>query len=377
MPKWLEIRIEPKGEEREARAREKRAVEAEEARGGKLRWVLLGVALVALLVAGAWFLRIWSQKATTISLPDVVARVNGEEITRQDLERMININRALYPIMQGREMVMDETSLRQFQIQVLDQIIDNRLILQEAAKAGTTVSEAEVEAELASFRNQIGVSESQLEAQLARVGLGQDALRSWMREELTRNRFLATNVLQGSAAEQQQTYKAWLNDLQARAQVEIYLSSATAGRVAKVGSPAPDFTLPDLEGQPVSLSRLKGQPVMINFWATWCPPCRFEMPLIEAAYQKYKDQGFVVVAVDVQEPQELVEAFVQRFGLSFPVVLDSAGEVSSIYRVRGLPRSFFVDREGVIRAMKAGALLREEELEGYLADILPAEEASP
>jgi thiol-disulfide isomerase/thioredoxin len=123
-----------------------------------------------------------------------------------------------------------------------------------------------------------------------------------------------------------------------------------------VGGAAPDFTLPTVEGRSLSLSSLRGKPVIINFWATWCAPCRDEMPLIQQAAARYASSGLTVLAIDVQEGEALVQPFVEEFGLTFPVLLDKTGEVVSRYRVRGIPTTVFVDREGIIRSVYLGPM---------------------
>ena len=122
--------------------------------------------------------------------------------------------------------------------------------------------------------------------------------------------------------------------------------------------PAPDFTLTNLDGTNIALSDLKGQVLLLNVWATWCPPCRVEMPTIQAAYEQYHDQGFTVVAVNLQEDPSPVAAFMRDYQLTFPVLLDSDGQVSRIYQAFSLPSSFFVDRQGVIRAVYHGPMPR-------------------
>lgn len=121
---------------------------------------------------------------------------------------------------------------------------------------------------------------------------------------------------------------------------------------------APDFTLTAVDGTTVTLSALKGQVALINIWATWCPPCRAEMPLIQATYDQYRDQGFTVLALDLQEDPQTVAAFMQQYGLTFPALLDIDGAVSSSYRSSALPSSFFIDRQGVIRATYRGPMPR-------------------
>ena len=136
-----------------------------------------------------------------------------------------------------------------------------------------------------------------------------------------------------------------------------------------VGEVAPDFTLSDLDGNGLSLSDFQGKVVFINFWATWCPPCRAEMPDIEAVYQDYKDKGVVVIGVDIRETEELVREFVQRGGYSWTFVLDRTGAVAANYNIQAIPSSFFIDREGVIRTVSIGAITKRA-MEDNLAEAM-------
>jgi cytochrome c biogenesis protein CcmG, thiol:disulfide interchange protein DsbE len=122
--------------------------------------------------------------------------------------------------------------------------------------------------------------------------------------------------------------------------------------------PAPDFTLVDLAGVPVQLIALRGQVVLVNVWATWCPPCRAEMPMIQAAYEQYRERGFVVLAVNLQEDAPTVARYMAQGGLTFPALLDRDGAVSNSYQARVLPSSFFIDRAGVVRAVYRGPMAR-------------------
>ncbi len=116
-----------------------------------------------------------------------------------------------------------------------------------------------------------------------------------------------------------------------------------------IGNPAPDFTLTNIAGEPVSLSQYRGQVVILNFWATWCPPCREEMPSMETLYRKYKDQGLVILAVSVDENGEsAVKKFLQQTPYTFPILLDSENVSQHIYGVFRFPESFIIDRNGVI-----------------------------
>ncbi len=126
----------------------------------------------------------------------------------------------------------------------------------------------------------------------------------------------------------------------------------------RVGQLAPDFTLADLDGNQVSLSDFRGKTVFINFWATWCPPCREEMPAIEALYQQYKDKDVVVLGVDILETEGEVRQFVEEGGYSWTFVMDTTGEVTASYQVGAIPTSFFIDKEGIIRVIQIGAMTK-------------------
>jgi peroxiredoxin len=119
---------------------------------------------------------------------------------------------------------------------------------------------------------------------------------------------------------------------------------------------APEFALADLAGNRVRLSDHRGHVVLLNFWATWCPPCRAEMPSMETLYQAYRDRGLVILAISGDRTgRDVVESFVQELDLNFPILLDPNGEVFGQYGVRGLPASFLLDRRGRIVSAEAGA----------------------
>lgn len=136
--------------------------------------------------------------------------------------------------------------------------------------------------------------------------------------------------------------------------------AAQAGRTAAQARPAPDFTLPAADGSTVRLSDLRGKVILLNFWATWCPPCKAEMPDLNALHREYgQAKNFVVLGVDVEEERAAVQAFARELGLSFPLALDEAGEVSAhSYNVRTMPTSLIIDRNGVIRDSWGGQIAK-------------------
>lgn len=137
------------------------------------------------------------------------------------------------------------------------------------------------------------------------------------------------------------------------------------------GHPAPEFTLKTIEGQTVSLSDFRGQPVIINFWATWCGPCRVEMPHLQAAYEAHQSDGLVVLGVNLTERDspQAVPDFLAEFGLTFPVVLDESGHVAEMYRVFGQPASVFVNEAGVIHQVFQGPV-NEQFINDRVAELL-------
>jgi len=129
----------------------------------------------------------------------------------------------------------------------------------------------------------------------------------------------------------------------------------------RVAAPAPEFRLMSPAGMPLNLSDLRGKVVLLNFWATWCQPCRAEMPELNALYRRYGDEkDFVVVGVDLQERPEDVASFARQNNITFPLLVDHDGRVTGQgYRIRTLPASVIIDREGRIRDSWSGTLLRE------------------
>jgi peroxiredoxin len=132
-----------------------------------------------------------------------------------------------------------------------------------------------------------------------------------------------------------------------------------------VGAPAPNFTLADLDGNSVTLADLKGQVVLINFWATWCGPCEAEMPAIEQRYETFRSRGLTVLGVNVGETREQIAPFVERLGLTFTILMDPDYEVETLYRVRGYPTTYLIDRDGLIVRQHVG-YLADGQLDQYL-----------
>jgi cytochrome c biogenesis protein CcmG/thiol:disulfide interchange protein DsbE len=127
-----------------------------------------------------------------------------------------------------------------------------------------------------------------------------------------------------------------------------------------VGRPALPFALTTFDGAPLVLEGLRGRVVVLNFWASWCvPACTDEAPVLEAGWRRYRDQGLVVVGVDIQDTEAAARRFIERFGLSFPNAPDPRGTVSIDYGVYGVPETFLIDRRGRIRTKHVGAVTEQ------------------
>jgi len=132
--------------------------------------------------------------------------------------------------------------------------------------------------------------------------------------------------------------------------VSILLAACGEGPiVATVGNPAPDFTLVDRTGKNWTLSELKGQVVFINFWATWCPPCREEMPSMQRLYTKLPTDKFKMLAILNRDAPSLADVFVKKAGVTMPILDDQSNTVGSQYGLTGLPETYIIDKQGVLR----------------------------
>ena len=143
-------------------------------------------------------------------------------------------------------------------------------------------------------------------------------------------------------------------------------------QASQVGKPAPDFKLLSLEGSSVSLSDFRGQPTLINFWASWREPCRDEMSFIQEIYMEWtgKSPSVAILAINLGESSSRAEKFMRDFNLSFPVLLDTKQEVAAKYNIRGIPTTFFIDKDGIIQYIMAGAFSNTAEIEANLDKIM-------
>jgi cytochrome c biogenesis protein CcmG/thiol:disulfide interchange protein DsbE len=280
--------------------------------------------------------------------------------------------------------------------ETLDRLINEVLVLEAAGLQNAEADPAAIEKRIAALEAAWGIGDEQVVAALKEAGLS--------RETLVRRAGRLLLVEQGLTiiAAQRGDADAWLNQARRQAHVTLHMPlaatppvpeaqrrvvaarpevpgtsfastptvAATLATGPEPGALAPEFVLPDLQGRPVSLSSLRGRPVLISFWATWCPICRSQMPTLQAAYERYRESGLAILGVAVREDQKTVAGFAQGSGLAFPLLPDSEGAVAAIYRVRGIPTSLFVGPDGLVAARHVGPLTPEA-LEGYLATLPP------
>jgi cytochrome c biogenesis protein CcmG, thiol:disulfide interchange protein DsbE len=150
-----------------------------------------------------------------------------------------------------------------------------------------------------------------------------------------------------------------------------------------VGKPAPDFDLPDLDDNQIRLSDFRGKVVFLNFWATWCKPCREEMPSMEVLYKNFEGDGLVVLAVSIDRvtTKQDIPPFVKSLNLTFPVLIDSWGQTDKRYKLMGVPETYIIDRHGVLREKVIGPrdwtrLDNLQVVSGLLESGLPSQEAT-
>lgn len=139
--------------------------------------------------------------------------------------------------------------------------------------------------------------------------------------------------------------------------------------VAEPWGRAPEFILENLNGGETSLESLKGKAVILNFWATWCVPCKIEMPLLEKTHQKYKGKGLVVIGVNYRESAPIIKSFMTKNSLSIPVLLDPEGELADEFNIMGLPATFFINRNGDVIGSHTG-LISPSTLDSWITKLL-------
>ncbi|QOT00609.1 thiol-disulfide oxidoreductase ResA [Brevibacterium sp. JNUCC-42] len=151
----------------------------------------------------------------------------------------------------------------------------------------------------------------------------------------------------------------------------VYTSFAKPNEI-KVGDKAPNFSLQSLEGQPMTLADLKGKGVILNFWGSWCEPCRNEMPDLEKVWLANKDQNIVIVGVNVGESEVSAQQFVRQMKTTFPILMDKQKEVTKVYNIGKMPTTFYIDQDGIVRDIMIGQM-NEKSINSKLEKIRPVQ----
>lgn len=344
--------------------------------------VLVALLAVAALAGAGWWVWRGAGPAGAPSGGDVLATVDGEPITARDVDVEYVVQKELQLRVAGK--VLDESSaaVQGFRRDLLARLIDRWLAAAEASRLGIAVPEAELDARMEGLGAGFGVQTSLLrDAVLAAPeGLTLDDYRAWGRRMLLIQGLIESPQAAGyaeryAAATGRPTLQvtegvvAGVVNAERRPDIRLHIDGETIAPVRE-GEAAPEIVLRNLAGETVALSGYRGRPVMINFWATWCGPCRLEMPLFQNAHETNED--LVVLAVNSLEPPATVQPYVDAMGLTFPVVLDETGRYSLIYRVDALPTTIFVDRDGVVVRAHRGAIPSRPRLKPMLDEILGA-----
>lgn len=327
---------------------------AAKARARRRAVIMIASAAVLLVGIVGWVL------ISNPALPDdAVARVNGELIYQRDIEKRLDFN-VLF-----NELSKLPVSGPPSAASKLEEIISERMQIQDAKKAGVKVTAQEIDAEVGQVETSTGNSPQQMNTALAKHNLAMDDLRLFSSNALLIKKYIEQYVVAGAATQEdaQNRQNEWLTSLAQTSKIERFKAPGS-GPAPRVGSEAPDFTLKDMNGKEVKLSSLRGRPVMLNFWATWCPPCRAEIPIIAQMYNDTHKSGsqssnpYEIVGIATQSDQSTIKAFAQEFNMAFPILPDVDSQVVSAYQVLPIPTSFFIDKNGIVRYIQTGMVDR-------------------
>jgi len=334
---------------------------------------------------------------------DIVASVDGEPVSRLDWQRALALDRAMSALA-GQPAPGIEDALQR--------LVNERLVLRLARQEGVSATVDQAEARLLALLARWGASEAQLDAALTGAGLTRaqavEAIRRLLMVEAYLARFDSSESASRWLAEQRRQARVGIYvDLAAQPQpppllaaalpaTPLVLMPATPTAIPSSPTPpsstpsiptappqapppdnaAPDFILPDVNGQAISLSQFRGQVVVLNIWASWCPSCRAETQDVAEFARQYRRQGVTVLGVNLREDAATVRAFAEANGIDYPLLLDSQGAVAAQYQVVGIPTTVIVDAAGSVRGRHVG-VLTQAQLAEYVAAWLPARAPAP
>ncbi len=331
------------------------------------------VVMLIALTAGALYFYLFTNGGNGGS-DTIVATVNSEAIRQSDVDVQANLNKAINE-------AMGQTGSSITSDQVLSSLVYEHLAMQDMRKHNyPLVSEAALETYMASLVSNNHIDTASFGPTLTKYSLARSVLSDALRINLTIENYKNDRIASPNLAADQRDLllNNWKSSLYDTRTAQISYPSplrADNGPAPRANHAAPAVAGTDLNsGKPISLSQLQGHPVLVNFWATWCGPCRAEMPTLVDAYNKYHDsKGLVVLAVDTENSsvKQQVVAFIAQFKMVFPVIQDDDNNTISLnYNIQATPSSFFVDRNGMIQFVQIGAM-DAAMLQSNLGKILP------
>ena len=311
-----------------------------------------------------------------------LASVDGRDITEREVDTEYAVQRFLQSALQGQ--ILDESGADGFRRDLLDRLVDRALLIGAAEEAGVIVDEATYATEMPNIGPGFGAYGAGVTTEMIRdsvvqseFGLDESDFKRWASGQIHSRLFLSSPSVRDYADRYvaltgrpvQQLTEEVVAAVRATTSDVVFVLDGKDVHPVREGDPAPEITLQTTDGETMSLSSLRGTPVMVNFWATWCGPCRIEMPLFINAHDSHGDD-LVVLGVNSQEDPETVTRYVDAMGISFPVILDRDGQTSLVYRVRALPTTFFVDADGIVVRAHRGAIVSRPQLRPLLDEIL-------
>ncbi len=307
--------------------------------------------LISAIILTTWSFASWWQP---ILQGSVVARVNGQPITLEQVERQIKVNEVLSVASTGKEEAPSASSM-------LEQVILVEIQAQAVRQAGFSITAQDVDDGVALIVKRANIAPDKLDASLRSNGLTYDDLKTSLADIALVERFEERYLTGGSNDPKVRAARVnqWQLDLVQKATIER-LRNPNNGIAPRVGTQAPDFSLKEVDGKDIQLSALRGKRVVLYVWAPWCPACRAVVPMLEEAYKSQDSNGvasrFEVVAVATQSELPSVSAFIEEFGVTFPVAMDVQDYITDLYQVGPIPTSYFIDKDGLIRAVQVGQM---------------------
>ena len=296
-----------------------------------------------------------------VAPPGIVAYIGASPVTEAQWEQARAYAEATLRLLGEPGAVLDEEA-------VLESFVEDLFIVREADEAGFEIADTTVYDEEDRILSIAGWDQEELDEILVEVGLTHSGWRTELQRAVLAANYLEDVILADTPPGQRPQQRSnWLTDRKKALGVQLIPDFEPLEGLG-IGDLAPDLELQTLEGETLRLSDLRGQAIVLNFWATWCHPCRKEMPLFIEAHEQNQADGLNILAVNVGENAAAVQGFVDEFGIEFLVGLDIDQSVTESYRIFGMPTTFFINRQGVIDYVVAGAI-REPDLD-RLIDVL-------